>query len=164
MCWQMPAPGKVPTPRKVPTRAGMCQHIKVPAQVSTHLRADTCRHVLTYECYLEAGMCWHVSAPRRCRHLRRCRPNKKVHKISIRDVGKCRHLDVSAPSQVSTLFQVLTHASISQFANKKVHMISMTDVGMCRHVSAPWRVGTCRHIPRCRQLFRCWHMSVHISI
>ena len=36
----MPAPGKVPTPRKVPTRAGMCQHIKVPAQVSTHLRAD----------------------------------------------------------------------------------------------------------------------------
>ena len=69
MCWQMPAPGKVPTPRKVPTRAGMCQEIKVPAQVSTHLPADTCQHVLTYECYLEAGMCWHVSAPRRCRHL-----------------------------------------------------------------------------------------------
>ena len=45
MCWQMPAPGNVPTPRKVPTRAGMCQHIKVPAQVSTHLRADTCWHM-----------------------------------------------------------------------------------------------------------------------
>ena len=38
----MPAPGKVPTPRKVPTRDGMCQHINVPAQVSTHLRTDTC--------------------------------------------------------------------------------------------------------------------------
>ena len=38
----MPAPGKVPTPRKVPTRAGMCQHINVPAQVLTHLRTDTC--------------------------------------------------------------------------------------------------------------------------
>ena len=79
MCWQMPAPGNVPTPRKVPTRAGMCQHIKVPAQVSTHLRADTsmCRHVLTYGCYLEAGMCWHVllapgKVPTRtgtCRHI-----------------------------------------------------------------------------------------------
>ena len=29
----MPAPAKVPTPRKVPTRAGMCQNIKVPAPV-----------------------------------------------------------------------------------------------------------------------------------
>ena len=75
MYWQMPAPGKVPTHRKVPTRAGMCQHIKVPAQVPTYLRAGTsmCRHVLTYECYLKAGMCWHVSAPRRCRQLRRYR-------------------------------------------------------------------------------------------
>ena len=87
MCWQMPAPGKVPTPRKVPTRAGMCQHIKVPAQVSTHLRADTCRHVLTYECYLEGGMCWHVSAPRRCRHLRRCR-----HVPTPLRADTCRHL------------------------------------------------------------------------
>ena len=25
---------------------------------------------------------------------------------------------------------------------------------MCRHVSAPRRVGTCRHLPRCRHLFR----------
>ena len=87
MCWQMPAPGKVPIPRKVPTRAGMCQHIKVPAQVSTHLRADTCLHVLTYECYLEGGMCWHVSAPRRCRHLRRCR-----HVPTPLRADTCRHL------------------------------------------------------------------------
>ena len=67
----------------------------------------------------------------------------------IRDVGTCRHLDVSAPSQVSALFQVLTHASTSPFANK-FHIISMTDVGTCRHldvsahsqVSAPFQVLT----------------------
>ena len=41
MCWQMPAPGKVPTPRKVPTCAGMCQHIKAGTGVDTL----TCRHI-----------------------------------------------------------------------------------------------------------------------
>ena len=65
---------------------------------------------------------------------------------------------------VGTFFQVLAHASTSQFANKKVHMISMTDVGTCQHVSAPRRVGTCRYLPRCRHLFRCWHMPAHLSL
>ena len=59
--------------------APMCRHVERCRHLCRHLhvlaRADTsmCRHVLTYECYLEAGMCWHVSAPRRCWHLRRCR-------------------------------------------------------------------------------------------
>ena len=217
MCWQMPAPGKVPTPRKVLACVNTSR--------CWHRCRHTCRHVLTYECYLEARMCWHVSAPRRCRHLSRCWhvptrlgadtcrhlkvptradtcdishmnftwilgcagkcqhlerclhlercrhmlacvntsrcrhrcrhiyvPTRDVltykcyleagmcwHMISIRDVGTCRHLDVPArvgtfPHQVSALFQVLTHASTSQFANEKVHMISMTDVGTCRHL------------------------------
>ena len=60
MCWQMTAPGKVPTPRKVPTRAGMCQHIKVPAQVSTHLRADTCWHM---------NVIWKLGCADMCQHL-----------------------------------------------------------------------------------------------
>ena len=83
--------------------------------------------------------------------------------ISIRDVGTCRHLNVSAPSQVSAPFQVLTHASTSQFANKKVHMINTRDVGTCRHLDVSARVGTlpgvgtfsgadtCQHIPVCKQ-------------
>ena len=56
----MTAPGKVPTPRKVPTRAGMCEHIKVPAQVSTHLRADTCRHM---------NVIWKLGCADMCQHL-----------------------------------------------------------------------------------------------
>ena len=51
---------------------------------------------------------------------------------------------MSARSQVSALFQVLTHGSTSQFANKKARMISMTDVGVSAHsqVSAPFQVLT----------------------
>ena len=71
--------------------APMCRHVpargKVSAPVPALGCADTCRHVLTYECYLEAGMCWHVSAPRRCRHLRRRR-----HVPTRLGANTCRHL------------------------------------------------------------------------
>ena len=123
---------------------------QVLTHVSTYQHPNKKVHMISIR---DVGTCRHLS---RCRHFFRCWHMsvhisiqiKKVHMISIRDVGTCRHLDVSAPSQVSALFQVLTHASISKFANKKVHMISMTDV------------GTCRHLSRCRHFFRCWHIPV----
>ena len=111
MCWQMPAPGKVPTPRKVPTRAGMCQHIKVPAQVSTHLRADTCWHM---------NVIWKLGcAPRRCRHLRRCR---HVPTPLGADTFRCRHL---------------------WYQSYELYL----DTGMCWKMRAPGKVPTPRKVP-----------------
>ena len=111
---------------------GTCRHLDVSARVGTFRGVGT------------------FSGADTCQHIPVCK--QKVHMISIRDVGTCRHLNVSAPSQVSAPFQVLIHASTSQFANKKVHMISTRDVGTCRHldvsalcpVSAPFQD---RHMP-----------------
>ena len=143
--------------------------------VGSWQRADTftCRHiyVLTYESYLGAGMCWHVSAPGKCRQLRRCR-----HLPTHIGADTCRHLwyrsyglwcagmcrtcrHVSAPSQVSAPFQVLTYASTSQLPNKK----SPYDLyHECRHMLASIRVCTCLHLPRCRHPFMWWYMWWYI--
>ena len=117
--------------------------------MSARVGTLTCRHI---------PMCWHLF---RCWHMsvHISIQIKKVHMISIRDIGTCQHLDV--PACVGTFQGVGTFSGAdtcqhilvtSQFANKKVHMISIRDVGMCRH------------IPMCWHLFRYWHMSVHISI
>ena len=86
MCWHVPAPEKVPTPKKVLTRADIpdTNHMDflfanwdVLACVSTWKGAYTwegadtsrCRHVPTSQILiiwtfcLQTGMCWHVSAP-----------------------------------------------------------------------------------------------------
>ena len=170
----------------------MCRHVSAPRRVSTCRHLPRCRHLLrcwhmpahpSLQITKSIWLVPQVSALRcvgTCRHLPRCRYffrcwHMSTH-ISIQIkfiwlashvqacVCTCRHLDVSAPSQVSAPFQVLTHAITSQFANNKVHMISTTGVGTCRHVDLSARAGTCRHLPRCRYFFRCWHMSTHISI
>ena len=107
MCWQMPAPGKVPTPRKVPTRAGMCQHIKVPAKVSTHLGADTCWHmnvIWKLGCadmcqHLEGADTWEGADTSTCRHVPTplgadtCDISHMNFTWILGCAGKCQHLE-----------------------------------------------------------------------
>ena len=53
MCWHVPAPEKVLTPKKVPTRAdtSRCRHV------------PTSLILIIWTFCLQTGMCWHVSAP-----------------------------------------------------------------------------------------------------
>ena len=130
MCWQMPAPGKVPTPRKVPTRAGMFQHIKVPAQVSTHLRADI---------WMLFGS-WDV--------LTRVSTSKvpTPEKVPTRaDTSRCRH--VPTPLGADTC-RHLCYQSYELYL----------DTGMCWHLERCRHVLACVNTSRCRH--RCRHIYV----
>ena len=120
----------------VPTRADTCWHMNVIwklgcADMCQHLEgadtwegADTsrCRHVPTP---LGADTCWHMNVIWKlgCGWHMPAHPSlqiKKVHMISIRDVGSCRHLDVSA--------RVGTFPGVGTFSG----------------------ADTCQHIPVCK--------------
>ena len=148
MCWQMPAPGKVPIPRKVPTRAGMCQHIKVPAQVSTHLRADT---------YWHMNVIWKVGCADMCQHLEGA--------DTWEGADTCRHLYVPTPLGADTCRH-------RWYQSYELYL----DTGMCWQMPAPGKVptprkvptraGMCQHIKVPAQVSThlradtCWHMNV----
>ena len=164
--------------------AGTCQHGERSRHLCRHLdvlaRADTstCRHVLTYECYLEAGMCWHVSASRRCRHLRRCR-----HVPTCADTCRCRHVPTPVISVIWTLlgyWDVLAYASTCKGFDTCWHVPThqgagtdlthlRADTSMCRHVltyECYLEAGMCWHMSapqRCRHLRRCRHVPTPVG-
>ena len=139
---------------RMSARVGTCRHLDVSARVGTFPGVGT------------------FSGADTCQHIPVCK--QKVHMISIRDVGTCRH--VSAPRRVGTCRHLLRcqhffrcwhmPAHLSLQIKKSIWLVwrMSARVDTCRHVSAPWRVGTCRHFPRCRHLFRCWHMPAHPSL
>ena len=95
-----------------------CRHLFRCWHMSVHISIQIKKSIwLVWRMSARVGTltCRHVP---RCRHLFRCW-HMSVH-ISIQ-IKKSKWLvsGMSAPSQVSALFQVLTHASTSQFANKK---------------------------------------------
>ena len=121
---------------------GTCQHIQVPGQVPTYLWADTsmCRHVLTYECYLEAGMCWQVSAPGSCQHLRRCR-----HVPTRADSRDISHMD---------LIWMPGCAGICQ------HLLRCRHLQRCRHLPTHQGAGTGAFTFSCRHIYVPTHADI----
>ena len=78
-------------------------------------------------------MCWHVSAPRRCRHLRRCR-----HVPTPLGADTC---DISHKN----------FTWILGCAGKCQHLQRCRHLERCRHVLACVNTSRCRH--RCRHIY-----------
>ena len=125
----------------------MCQHLKntdTCRHVPTHLGADTCRH-LWYSsyglCYLQTGMCWHVSAP------------KKVPtpgKVPTRaDTSRHRH--------------VQTRADTCD-ANHMNFIWILICVDMCQHLKKCRHLGRCRHVPARADTSRCRHVPTPVVL
>ena len=125
MCWHVPAPEKVLTPKKVPTRLG----------------ADTCRHVPTsliliiWTFCFQTGMCWHVSAPEKV---------PTPGKVPTRaDTSRCRHVptraDIRHTNHMDFFICKLRCAGMCQHLKKCWHL------RRCRHVPTRLGADTCRH-------------------
>ena len=132
-----------------------CRHLVVSAHASTSCRhLHRCRHL---------SRCWHMSAHPSIR----IKSTWLVSQVQARaGIYMCRHL-----------FQVLTHASTSQYPNKKIHMSGIQGVSTCRHPDVLALVGnlscvdtftgadTCQYIPSFNPKFpwdwypRCRNMS-----
>ena len=168
MCWHVSAPEKVPTPGKVPTRAGTsrCRHVPtsviliiwtflfanwdVLACVSTWKSADT---------WEGADTCRHVYVPTRA--------------------DTCRHVPTSLILIIWTFlfgcWYVLTCVSTWKGAN------TWECADTCRHVKVPTRAeipdinhmdfficklgcaGMCQHLKKCRHLGRCQHVPARLG-
>ena len=138
-----------------------CQHVPSRADIP-----DT-NHMDFF--YLDADMCWHVSAPEmvptpgkvptradtsRCRHV----PTSLILCIwtFYLDADICWH--VSAPEKVPTHGRVLTRADTSRCR----HVPTRVDIPDANHMNfficKLGCAGMCQHLIRCRHLGRCWHV------
>ena len=128
MCWHVPAPEKVLTPKKVPIRAdtSRCRHV------------PTSLILIIWTFCLQTGMCWHVSAPEKV-------PTPgKVPKRA--DTSRCRHVKVP------------TRADIRHTNHMDFFICKLRCAGMCQHLKKCWHLRRCRHVPTRLGADTCRHV------
>ena len=171
MCWHVSAPEKLPTPGKVPTRAGTsrCRHVPTSLILIIWTFLFGCWYELTCVNTWKGANTWECADT--CRHM----PTSLILIIwtflfaNWDVIRMCWH--VSAPEKVPTPWKVPTHAGTSRCWHVPTradipdtdHMdFFYLDADMYWHVSAPEKVPTHGNVPTRADTSRCRHVPTSL--
>ena len=171
MCWHVPAPEKVRTPKKVPTRAdtSRCRHV------------PTSLILIIWTFCLQSGMCWHVSAPEKVptpgKVPTRADTSRCWHVPTRADIPDTNHMDfLFANWDVLACLSTWKGADTWEGADTCRHVKVPTrsqiliiwtfclQTGMCWHVSAPEKVPTPKKVPTRLGADTCWHVPTSLIL